>query len=174
MSKNGYENEFRDLEVFEGAVLEVYRDGRIRTKDFSMTRSDGKPLTRKGVFLSQRPDRDGYMRVTVSKRGKYRGFGVHRLVALAWLPNPENKETVNHLDGNKSNNHVDNLEWATHVEQKIHALETGLSSMDRLLASTERRSIPVEFNGKVYSSLREASRAEGLHRNTIKKRGRIL
>ena len=51
---------------------------------------------------------------------------VHRIVAKAFIPNPDNKETVNHKDGNKQNNHVDNLEWHTYTENMMHAHKTGL------------------------------------------------
>ena len=51
---------------------------------------------------------------------------LHRLVAKQFIPNPENKSTVNHIDGNKLNNHIDNLEWATYTENMHHAIKNGL------------------------------------------------
>lgn len=71
----------------------------------------------------------GYKRIgIVCDDGKKKRFLVHRLVALTYLPNPENKEEVNHKDGNKLNNHVSNLEWVTRHENMRHAFSTGLNS----------------------------------------------
>lgn len=66
--------------------------------------------------------KNGYHLVCIN--GKY--VPVHRLVATAFIPNPENKPYVNHIDGVKSNNRVSNLEWCTHRENVRHAVETGL------------------------------------------------
>lgn len=75
---------------------------------------------------------DGYLAVSLwdsSKRGskKRKTFLVHRLVAETFIPNIENKPTVNHKDGIKTNNAVDNLEWATWGEQEIHSFANGLN-----------------------------------------------
>lgn len=67
----------------------------------------------------------GYITVDFSGNGTY---SAHRLVALTFIPNPENKPEVNHLDGNKTNNSVANLEWATPAENIQHAFRTGLVS----------------------------------------------
>lgn len=69
---------------------------------------------------------DGYLYVHLRKSGKNKGNSVHRLVALCFIPNPEGKPQVNHIDGHPLNNHVSNLEWATNAENQRHAFNTGL------------------------------------------------
>lgn len=71
-------------------------------------------------LISLCPGGDGYIYVTLCKDDKCVRRVVHRLVALAFIQNPENKKTVNHKDKKRDNNHVDNLEWATHSEQILH------------------------------------------------------
>jgi len=68
----------------------------------------------------------GYLQVDFNKNGVRKNFYLHRLVALAFIPNPGNKRTVNHIDGNKTNNHADNLEWNTQKENVQHSWSSGL------------------------------------------------
>lgn len=69
----------------------------------------------------------GYWKVELSNGGKRKSYKVHRLVGLSFIPNPEGKPYINHIDGNPLNNHYKNLEWCTQLENVIHALETGLT-----------------------------------------------
>ena len=69
--------------------------------------------------LKQNTNVDGYKNVNLLNNEGKKTFRVHRLVAQAFIPNPQNKETVNHIDGDKTNNKVDNLEWSTRKEQMI-------------------------------------------------------
>lgn len=83
-------------------------------------------------FLKSFSDTSGYQYIECYEHGKKHKFAVHRLVALAFLDNPENKKEVNHKDGNKSNNHLSNLEWVTPSENCIHAERTGLRNNAKL------------------------------------------
>jgi HNH endonuclease len=80
-----------------------------------------------GMYLHK----SGYIQVRIGPTGEQRTATVHRLVALAFLPNPDGYRDVNHKDGNKQNNHVDNLEWITHRGNVLHALKTGLQTVRR-------------------------------------------
>lgn len=79
-------------------------------------------------ILTPRINNAGYFGVHLYNDGKMKTFSIHRLVCLAFLPNPERKETINHIDGNKQNNALSNLEWATIQENLGHAKRTGLST----------------------------------------------
>ena len=71
-------------------------------------------------FLRPAIDKYGYTKVNLHKNGKSKCFKIHRLVAIAFISNPENKDSVNHIDHNKLNNCVENLEWVTHRENMNH------------------------------------------------------
>ena len=84
---------------------------------------------------TQRPlklqlDVKGYHRVSLAKKPRFRQYFAHRLVAMTFIPNPENKTQVNHKDGIKTNNLLSNLEWATPLENMRHALATNLRRTD--------------------------------------------
>lgn len=79
-----------------------------------------------GKILKSYVETNGYKRVVLSIDGKRKLYYVHRLLAEAFIDNPENKDCVNHIDGNKLNNSVDNLEWVTYSENTQHAVKTGL------------------------------------------------
>lgn len=88
----------------------------------------GKGNTRHhdGLWITARLDHKGYPRLVLTRDGRSKQWLVHRLVAIAFLPNPLNKPQVNHMDGNPANPRVGNLEWATAAENSQHAYRTGL------------------------------------------------
>jgi len=93
-----------------------------------------------GRFLKQTIDRYGYAYVCLFKDGKRKNLKVHRLVAQAFLVAVD-KPHVNHKDGNKLNNAVENLEWCTPKENKIHAFSTGITKMKSSQIEASRRNI---------------------------------
>ena len=88
---------------------------------------EGKVL-RNNKILNPAVTAKGYYRITFSKNGKIKTFSVHRLVAELYVDNPNNYPFVNHIDGNKLNNHYTNLEWCNNSQNLIHAYKIGLRS----------------------------------------------
>lgn len=124
---------WRPVNGYEG-YYEVSNTGKVRSVDRLITRTDGKVQPRKGkeLFFSvsniEREQRSPRAKVQLWKDGVHEMKSVHRLVADAFVPNPENLPEVNHIDGNPLNNYVDNLEWITHRDNVIHAYTNGLIS----------------------------------------------
>jgi hypothetical protein len=87
------------------------------------------PKTRPERKIKQQPCQRGYMKVYLCEKSQVKMKLVHRLVAEKYIPNPENKPQVNHIDGCKANNHVSNLEWCTASENAIHAFQNGLRTV---------------------------------------------
>jgi hypothetical protein len=108
---------------------EVSNCGNVRSKNRSTIGINGITYTHKSNPLRPAKNKHGYLQIALSLNNKLSSYCVHVLVAKAFIDNPENKPTVNHKDGIKTNNYVFNLEWATKSEQTIHALEHGLSIM---------------------------------------------
>lgn len=104
--------------LLEYKGIEVSSVGRIRK---------AANKRRKERILTEFPkDKDGYCRCSVQRLdGTWTSQPVHRLVAKAFIDNPDNKESVNHIDGNRTNNRVENLEWVTAKENVIHSFKFG-------------------------------------------------
>lgn len=115
---------------FEG-IYEVSNKGRVRSLDRSVFikknhKNASYNRSKKGAQVKGRPDKDGYLCIYLGYEGGGRYKKVHRLVAEAFVKNPQGKKYVNHIDGNKTNNIVENLSWVTAKENTVHALSNGL------------------------------------------------
>ena len=121
------DREWRWIQGYEH-MYQVSNDGLVRSVDryvYCEVSPDNLQFLC-GKILKQRKNHKGYPVVYLSKYGKQSTRVVHRLVAKAFIPNPNNLPQVNHKDGNKENNNVCNLEWCTNSENQIHAWKTGL------------------------------------------------
>ena len=153
---------------------EVSNFGNVRSKDRIVSRK-GNPANLKGFPLKTKVSR-GYERVTLysGNRELHKQIFVHRLVALAFIPNPNNYPCINHIDENKLNNHVSNLEWCTHKYNSNYgtAIERRVKHQD-WESIARKHSTPVrqiDKNGKVvniWPSMMECERKTGFHSDGI-------
>lgn len=116
---------WKDVPGFEG-VYQASSAGRVRTLDRQIPQKNrwGRMMLRfhAGKVLNPSVDKDGYLFVRTKTFGG--NTRVHRLVALAFIPNPEDKPQVNHKNGRVSDNRPNNLEWCTNSENHLHAFRT--------------------------------------------------
>ena len=120
----------------------------------------------------------GYLRVGLSNKNKHKKFLVHRLVAEAFLPNNNNNKIVNHIDGNKQNNNISNLEWTTYSENSKHAYRIGLYTDiskagvygKRTIKFAQKANEKIILNtqtGIFYESIKEAAELLGYKYNNL-------
>src|SRR5699024_2384349 len=110
------------IKDFEG-IYEVSNHGRVKSLSRKINTGRGGYRILPEIIKTLKTDKDGYLETSLSKNGLKKHVSIHRLVAEAFLHNPENKEQVNHKDGDKKNNHVSNLEWVTAQENQTHKKE---------------------------------------------------
>ena len=117
-------------------------------------------------IIKTKKDKCGYILVHLSHNGKDKNYSIHRLLACAFIDNVENKATVNHIDGDKENNSLDNLEWATIKENNKHAYNMGLFPLRKTIES-RRKKVKCINNDKIYDSVCEASKELGIKQQYI-------
>lgn len=143
---------WKDIKGYEG-LYQVSNLGRVKRLKGKYMKSD--------KLLKQVTLDSGYIAVGLCKHNKAKNFRVHRLVAEAFIPNPEEKPQVNHINEDKTNNMVSNLEWMTAKENNNYGTRT------------QRTSKPVKAidiaNGEynIYCSISECARQLGLHQPNI-------
>ena len=151
--------EWKDIKGYEG-LYQVSNLGRVRSLDTYV--KSGRSATgyrfRKGRILSLRQSDRGYMYVMFGDR---KAFQVHRLVALAFVPNPNNLPIINHKDENPSNNTVTNLEWCSYSYNNTYG-----TAQERRTASKSKPVRCIETN-TVYTSATEASFQLGILKGHI-------
>ena len=92
--------------------------------DYLIFNDGGVFSIKTNIFLKTYKDKYGYLKVILYKNGKGKNLKIHRLIALHYIPNPENKPCIDHIDRNKTNNNIDNLRWVTPSENSINRTYT--------------------------------------------------
>lgn len=166
---------WKDIEGYEG-LYRVSNLGRVLSVRFG-PKTNSVPIKPAPRIMRQSRSSSGYLHVQLYKDGESSTKLVHILVARTFIPNPENKREVNHLDGDKSNNCVDNLEWSTRSENQRHAIKMGLRlaspGIGRLGAKNPLSKSVFQFslNGKFirrWDSSYEAAMECGFNRDGIR------
>lgn len=148
----------------------IHSTGIVERISKTYTNSNGVTVTLKNKVMKPFRDKSGYLYVDINGNRE----SVHRIVATAFIDNPDGKRTVNHKDGNKSNNDVSNLEWMTHSENHLHAWRVlgRKSYIKGKMGRSAKRVEIVSVTGKAiqsFESAKIASLSLGVHMNSVSK-----
>lgn len=158
---------WRNITGYEG-YYQISNTGRVKSME-RFVKSPSGGLLRLKERIRKPSNVRGYWGVGLCKDNIKHGFLIHRLVALSFIPNPDNKKEVNHKDGNKQNNHVSNLEWVTSSENSKHDYRTGLqtptikSGKDNHQA---KKVIDIE-TGIIYGCIKDAAKEKQIKSRTL-------
>lgn len=156
--------EWKDIQGYEG-VYQVSNFGRVKSLERYRINNGGTKTLVKERILKPSTNNKGYSRVELSNKTARKPYLVHRLVAEAFIENPNNLPEVNHKDENKSNNRADNLEWITQKENLNYGTRNHRVSLTKgspAVALDDENNIIMEFH-----SISEASRQTGIPQQNI-------
>jgi hypothetical protein len=160
---------WKDIEGYEG-LYQVSNLGRIKSLERKVKNQFNEYIIKEKIKkLSD--NGHGYLHLTLYKNGKFKQFYIHRIVAEAFLSNSKNYLEINHKDGNKQNNCIDNLEWCTSSQNKKHAFKIGLKISKK--GRDNDKSIKIKQMDKnnklinIFYGIREAERKTNINHTSI-------
>lgn len=159
-------SKWRDVKGWEG-LYQVSDLGEIRSVARIVKRSNGTVQHFKGRLMAVGPNTEGYLvlRLSNSSMGRRQMARAHRLVADAFLANPDNLNEINHIDGNKTNNCASNLEWCTTKQNALHSIKNGLNKIAKLTADDAEAARHSYNAGR---SCRSLAREYGIDKNNMR------
>ena len=140
---------WKDVVGYEG-LYQVSNMGRVKSLNYGRER-----------ILKASDNGSGYLYVALCKKGKYKNFLVHRLVAMVFISNPENKPCIDHIDTNKRNNKVENLRWVTHEENMNNSLSK------KHVSENHGQAKGIYCGGKIFPSVSACAKHYGENRTTM-------
>lgn len=160
---------WKDIDGFEG-VYQISNLGRVKSLRRYRKSKLGKNVLIEETILNGAVDAYGYKIIGLSKNGKSHRKKIHRLIAEAFIPNSENKPQINHIDGDKLNNSIENLEWCTSSENNLHKARNLGVGKTRDRVKSREPVLMLARNGYIYGrfdSISEASAKTGICSNDI-------
>ena len=163
-------------EIWENIYLKDYQYqisnlGRVKSLPRYVSNHTGKLLVKEKI-LKLGTNHKGYKVAYISHNGIQKTIPVHRLVALAFIPNNENLPQINHKDGNKENNHVNNLEWCDNSYNQLHAYKNGLNHHSEKSGREKKAVNKIDIKTKEilekYPSIADAARKNKLNAGNIR------
>lgn len=158
---------WKDIIGYEGRY-QVSSTGIIKGYDKVVTNHMGSGI-RKGVIMKLNICK-GYLRVSLRKYNKSKSLYVQRIVAETFIINTENKKEVNHINGNKLDNRIENLEWVTPRENMLHAYSTGLKVGMKGIVNPKSIQVIDTKTGIIYESTQDAADKNGIKRRTLSRK----
>jgi hypothetical protein len=167
--------EWRDIEGYEG-LYQVSNEGRVKSLDrvidaYNYNANKNISYVKKGRILKQGLDKDGYSLVNLCRNSEdHKTCKVHRLVAKAFIPNPNNYLEINHKDECKTNNVVENLEWCDHSYNNTYLDKNVRGGLTRIKNGNTKKVYQLTLDGKlinVFKSSREAERISDYNHSSI-------
>jgi hypothetical protein len=156
---------WKDVKSFEG-IYQINNLGIVRRISYPDSGNKGKYKV--PYYLKSRKDKDGYLKYTLCNKEINKNFSSHRLVALHFIENPLNKKEVNHKNGVKDDNRVENLEWVTQSENRQHCLKYLNPKLRNNKLSKKTFQYDLQMNLiNVFPSAKEAGRQTGIHQGHI-------
>lgn len=150
-------------------MIEIWKDvvgyeGKYMVSNLGRVKS-----VKKDLILTPKNNHDGYLRIQLWNKNKVEFVSIHRLVAMAFIPNIDNKPFVNHINGTKNDNRVENLEWVTQSENINHSWQIGLSK-SQINSKLSKSVDQLDLNGnyiKTFPSTMEVERQLGIPHSQI-------
>ena len=154
--------------------MEIYKDiegyeGLYQVSNLGNVKSLGNDKKRKEKILKPNKNNRGYLYVGLCKQGKIKMCKIHRLVAKAFIPNPNNYEEINHLNESKIDNRASNLEWCDHKYNINYGTHNQRSAASRKNNKKQGEQVLCLETGKIYPSIMEVERQTGFAHSNISK-----